>query len=161
MHLPEPRPEPQEVGCPCSLRDCLPVVLPEVCSLGKVLGNLRRKQLSQSLQYDILPLLFFLFREDAEAPKARLVKPSSSSSGSQSSRSGSSCTRSTANSASRSQRTLSPETAPPPGLATRTYILVGPEARGSEPKRVHHAPLAKAESTASRLPSQSRPLQTV
>uniref|UniRef100_G1PPE4 CXADR-like membrane protein n=1 Tax=Myotis lucifugus TaxID=59463 RepID=G1PPE4_MYOLU len=100
-------------------------------------------------------------REDAEAPKARLVKPGSSSSGSQSSRSGSSCTRSTANSASRSQRTLSPEAAPPPGLATRTYRLGGPEARGCEPKRVHPAPLAKAESTAGRIPSQSRPLQTV
>ncbi|XP_006762817.2 PREDICTED: CXADR-like membrane protein, partial [Myotis davidii] len=100
-------------------------------------------------------------REDAEAPKARLVKPGSSSSGSQSSRSGSSCTRSTANSASRSQRTLSPEAVPPPGLATGTYRPVGPEARGCEPKRVHPAPLAKAESTASRIPSRSRPLQTV
>ncbi|KAG8434757.1 hypothetical protein GDO86_012923 [Hymenochirus boettgeri] len=46
-------------------------------------------------------------REDAEAPKARLMKPGSSSSDSRSSRSGSSSTRSTTNSASRSQRTLS------------------------------------------------------
>ncbi|XP_075046423.1 CXADR-like membrane protein [Mixophyes fleayi] len=46
-------------------------------------------------------------REDAEAPKARLMKPESSTSGSRSSRSGSSSTRSTTNSASRSQRTLS------------------------------------------------------
>ncbi|XP_063799890.1 CXADR-like membrane protein isoform X2 [Pseudophryne corroboree] len=46
-------------------------------------------------------------REDAEAPKARLMKPGSSTSGSRSSRSGSSSTRSTTNSASRSQRTLS------------------------------------------------------
>lgn len=84
-------------------------------------------------------------REDAEAPKARLVKPSSSSSGSRSSRSGSSSTRSTANSASRSQRTLSTEAAPQPGLATHTYSLVGPEVRGFEPKKDHHASLTKAE----------------
>ncbi|GAB5577185.1 CXADR-like membrane protein [Prionailurus iriomotensis] len=84
-------------------------------------------------------------REDAEAPKARLVKPSSSSSGSRSSRSGSSSTRSTANSASRSQRTLSTEAAPQPGLATHAYSLVGPAGRGSEPKKVHHATLTKAE----------------
>ncbi|KAM3922196.1 CXADR-like membrane protein [Leptodactylus fuscus] len=50
-------------------------------------------------------------REDAEAPKARLMKPGSSSSGSRSSRSGSSSTRSTTNSASRSQRTLSTQEA--------------------------------------------------
>ncbi|KFO35963.1 Heat shock cognate 71 kDa protein [Fukomys damarensis] len=66
-------------------------------------------------------------REDAEAPKARLVKPSSSSSGSRSSRSGSSSTRSTANSASRSQRTMSTEAATQLGLATQSYSLVGPE----------------------------------
>ncbi|KAF7476386.1 hypothetical protein GHT09_012453 [Marmota monax] len=100
-------------------------------------------------------------REDAEAPKARLVKPSSSSSGSRSSRSGSSSTRSTANSASRSQRTLSTEAAPQPGLATHAYSLVGPEVRGSEPKKVHHATLTKAENTPSMIPSQSRAFQTV
>ncbi|XP_012584852.1 PREDICTED: CXADR-like membrane protein [Condylura cristata] len=100
-------------------------------------------------------------REDAEAPKARLVKPSSSSSGSRSSRSGSSSTRSTANSASRSQRTLSTEAAPQPGLATHAYSIVGPEVRGSEPKRVHHATLTKAEPTCSTIPSQSRAFQTV
>lgn len=99
-------------------------------------------------------------REDAEAPKARLVKPSSSSSGSQSSRSGSSSTRSTANSASRSQRTLSTEAAPQPGLTTHAYSLVGPEMRGSEPKKVH-VTLTKAETTPSMIPSQSRPFQTV
>ncbi|XP_019797297.1 CXADR-like membrane protein [Globicephala melas] len=100
-------------------------------------------------------------REDAEAPKARLVKPSSSSSGSRSSRSGSSSTRSTANSGSRSQRTPSSEAAPRPGLATHTYGPVGPEARGSEPKKVHHATLTKAESTPGTIPSQSRAFQTV
>ncbi|XP_063527592.1 CXADR-like membrane protein isoform X3 [Pongo pygmaeus] len=100
-------------------------------------------------------------REDAEAPKARLVKPSSSSSGSRSSRSGSSSTRSTANSASRSQRTLSTDAAPQPGLATQAYSLVGPEVRGSEPKKVHHATLTKAETTPSMIPSQSRAFQTV
>nr|KAF6464587.1 CXADR like membrane protein [Rousettus aegyptiacus] len=99
-------------------------------------------------------------REDAEAPKARLVKPSSSSSGSQSSRSGSSSTRSTANSASRSQRTLSTEAAPQPGLTTHVYSLVGPEIRGSEPKKVHVI-LTKAETAPSMIPSQSRPFQTV
>ncbi|XP_066221403.1 CXADR-like membrane protein [Saccopteryx leptura] len=100
-------------------------------------------------------------REDAEAPKARLVKPSSSSSGSRSSHSGSSTTRSTANSASRSQRTLSSEAAPRPGLATHAYSLMGPEGRGSEPKKVHHATLSKAETTPSMIPNQSRPFQTV
>ncbi|XP_019488985.1 PREDICTED: CXADR-like membrane protein [Hipposideros armiger] len=99
-------------------------------------------------------------REDAEAPKARLVKPSSSSSGSQSSRSGSSSTRSTANSASRSQRTLLTEAAPQAGLATHAYNLVGPEVRGPEPKKVHHATLTKAETTPSMIPSQGRPFQT-
>ncbi|XP_005611712.3 CXADR-like membrane protein isoform X2 [Equus asinus] len=100
-------------------------------------------------------------REDAEAPKARLVKPSSSSSGSRSSRSGSSSTRSTANSASRSQQTLSTEAPPQPGLATHAYSLVRPEMRGSEPKKVHHATLTKAETTPSMIPSQSRAFQTV
>ncbi|KAM9610177.1 LOW QUALITY PROTEIN: CXADR-like membrane protein [Trichechus inunguis] len=92
-------------------------------------------------------------REDAEAPKARLVKPSSSSSGSWSSCSGSSSTRSTANSASRSQRKLSTEAAPQPRLATQAYSLERPEGRGSEPKKVHHATLTKAETTPSMIPS--------
>lgn len=100
-------------------------------------------------------------REDAEAPRARLVKPSSSSSGSRSSRSGSSSTRSTGNSASRSQRTLSSEAAPQPGLATQAYSLIGPEVRGSEPKKAHHTTLTKAETTLSTMPSQSRAFQTV
>ncbi|XP_069853388.1 CXADR-like membrane protein isoform X2 [Dipodomys merriami] len=100
-------------------------------------------------------------REDAEAPKARLVKPSSSSSGSQSSHSGSSSTRSTANSASRSQRTLSTDAAPQPGIATQPYSLLGSDMRGSEPKRVHHATLTKAETTSSMIPSQSGAFQTV
>ncbi|EPY84470.1 CXADR-like membrane protein precursor [Camelus ferus] len=100
-------------------------------------------------------------REDAEAPKARLVKPRSSSSGSGSSRSGSASTRSTANSASRSQRTLSTEAAARPGLATHAYSLVGPGVRGSEPKKVHQATLTKAETTPSTTPGQSRAFQTV
>lgn len=101
-------------------------------------------------------------REDAEAPRARLVKPSSSSSGSRSSRSGSSSTRSTGNSASRSQRTLSSEAAPQqPGLAPQAYSLIGPEVRGSEPKKVHHTTLTKAETTLSTTPSQSKAFQTV
>ncbi|XP_020918684.1 CXADR-like membrane protein isoform X3 [Sus scrofa] len=99
-------------------------------------------------------------REDAEAPKARLVKPSSSSSGSRSSRSGSSSTRSTANSASRSHRTLSTE-APRPGLATHAYSLVGPDVRSSELKKAHHAAPTRAETTPSTTPSQSRAFQTV
>lgn len=100
-------------------------------------------------------------REDAEAPKARLVKPSSSSSGSRSSRSGSSSTRSTANSASRSQRTLSTEAAPQPGLVTHAYSIVGSSVRGAEPKKVHHATLTKGETTPSMTPRQSRAFQTV
>ncbi|XP_073922615.1 CXADR-like membrane protein [Castor canadensis] len=100
-------------------------------------------------------------REDAEAPKARLVKPSSSSSGSRSSRSGSPSTRSTANSVSRSQRTLSTEGAPQPGLAPQSYSLLGPDLRGFEPKKVHHATLTKAEATPSMILSQSGTFQTV
>ncbi|XP_063292578.1 CXADR-like membrane protein [Pelobates fuscus] len=69
----------------------------------------RKKELKKREEDEFLNEI----REDAEAPKARLVKPGSSSSGSRSSRSGSSSTRSTTNSASRSQRTLSTqETAP-------------------------------------------------
>lgn len=100
-------------------------------------------------------------REDAEAPKARLVKPSSSSSGSRSSRSGSSSTRSTANSGSRSQRTPCAEAARRQGLAAHAYGPVGPEARSSEPKKAPHATLTKAENTRSTIPSQSRAFQTV
>ncbi|KAM9233953.1 CXADR-like membrane protein [Dugong dugon] len=91
--------------------------------------------------------------EDAEAPKARLVKPSSSSSGFRSSCSGSSSTRSTANSTSHNQRILSIEAAPQPQLATQAYSLQRPERRGSEPKQVHHATLTKAETTPSMIPS--------
>lgn len=85
------------------------------------------------------------------------MKPSSSSSGSRSSRSGSSSTRSTANSASRSQRTLSTEAAPQPGLATHAYSLVGPEGRASEPKKVHHATLTKAEPHPAWSPARAEP----
>ncbi|XP_074158808.1 CXADR-like membrane protein isoform X1 [Sminthopsis crassicaudata] len=100
-------------------------------------------------------------REDAEAPKARLVKPGSSSSGSRSSRSGSSSTRSTANSASRSQRTLSSEAAAQPGPASHPYSLVGSEARGPEPKKAHHGTLSKAGAIPSTVPNQNRAFQTV
>ncbi|KAM8927607.1 CXADR-like membrane protein [Pelodytes ibericus] len=64
---------------------------------------IRKKKLKKREEDEFLNEI----REDAEAPKARLVKPGSSSSGSRSSHSGSSSTRSTTNSASRSQRTLS------------------------------------------------------
>ncbi|XP_055279217.1 CXADR-like membrane protein isoform X2 [Moschus berezovskii] len=100
-------------------------------------------------------------REDAEAPKARLVKPGSSSSGSRSSRSGSSSTRSTANSGSRSQRTPCAEAARRPGLAAPACGPLGPAARASEPKKAPHATLTKAENTPSTVPSQSRAFQTV
>ncbi|CAN2388093.1 CXADR-like membrane protein, partial [Pristimantis euphronides] len=68
----------------------------------------RKKELKKREEDEFLNEI----REDAEAPKARLMKPGSSSSGSRSSRSGSSSTRSTTNSASRSQRTLSTQEAP-------------------------------------------------
>lgn len=98
-------------------------------------------------------------REDAEAPKAHLVKPSSSSSGSRSSRSGSSSTRSTANSASRSQRTLSTEATPhltPPQYSQRE--MGGKE---TEPKKVDYANLMKMGATLVMVPAQSRAFQTV
>ncbi|KAI1230773.1 hypothetical protein IHE44_0008654 [Lamprotornis superbus] len=91
-------------------------------------------------------------REDAEAPKAHLVKPSSSSSGSRSSRSGSSSTRSTANSASRSQRTLSTEATPhltPPQYSQRQ------QDRREEPKKMDY------RMGAVMVPAQSRAFQTV
>uniref|UniRef100_A0A8C9N8J7 CXADR like membrane protein n=1 Tax=Serinus canaria TaxID=9135 RepID=A0A8C9N8J7_SERCA len=97
-------------------------------------------------------------REDAEAPKAHLVKPSSSSSGSRSSRSGSSSTRSTANSASRSQRTLSTEATPhltPPQYSQRQLD------RKEEPKKVDYNQLAKVAVPAVMVPAQSRAFQTV
>ncbi|XP_005428926.2 CXADR-like membrane protein [Geospiza fortis] len=97
-------------------------------------------------------------REDAEAPKAHLVKPSSSSSGSRSSRSGSSSTRSTANSASRSQRTLSTEATPhltPPQYSQQQ--LDGKE----EPKKADYNHLVKVAVPAVMVPAQSRAFQTV
>ncbi|XP_029817920.1 CXADR-like membrane protein [Manacus vitellinus] len=98
-------------------------------------------------------------REDAEAPKAHLVKPSSSSSGSRSSRSGSSSTRSTANSASRSQRTLSTEATPhltPPQYSQREM-----EGKETEPKKVDYNNLVKMGATLVMVPAQSRAFQTV
>ncbi|KAM4704470.1 CXADR-like membrane protein [Rhinophrynus dorsalis] len=68
----------------------------------------RKKELKKREEDEFLNEI----REDAEAPKARLMKPGSSSSDSRSSRSGSSSTRSTTNSASRSQRTLSTQETP-------------------------------------------------
>ncbi|XP_038236334.1 CXADR-like membrane protein [Dermochelys coriacea] len=98
-------------------------------------------------------------REDAEAPKAHLVKPGSSSSGSRSSRSGSSSTRSTANSASRSQRTLSTEATP--HITPPQYSRVETEGREIGPKKVNHATLVKMGATPVMLPAQSRAFQTV
>ncbi|KAM7030176.1 CXADR-like membrane protein [Acridotheres tristis] len=93
-------------------------------------------------------------REDAEAPKAHLVKPSSSSSGSRSSRSGSSSTRSTANSASRSQRTLSTEATPhltPPQYSQRQ------QDRKEEPRKADY----RMGAPSVMVPAQSRAFQTV
>uniref|UniRef100_A0A7M4E3C2 CXADR like membrane protein n=1 Tax=Crocodylus porosus TaxID=8502 RepID=A0A7M4E3C2_CROPO len=98
-------------------------------------------------------------REDAEAPKARLVKPGSSSSGSRSSRSGSSSTRSTANSASRSQRTLSTEATPQ--IAPPRYTQVDAEGKEMDPKKVDHASLKKTGASPIMVPAQSRAFQTV
>uniref|UniRef100_A0A8C3V7M9 CXADR like membrane protein n=1 Tax=Catharus ustulatus TaxID=91951 RepID=A0A8C3V7M9_CATUS len=97
-------------------------------------------------------------REDAEAPKAHLVKPSSSSSGSRSSRSGSSSTRSTANSASRSQRTLSTEATPhltPPQYGQRQEHRREPEPRKADPSA------GRMGAPAVMVPAQSRAFQTV
>ncbi|XP_040390520.1 CXADR-like membrane protein isoform X3 [Cygnus olor] len=98
-------------------------------------------------------------REDAEAPKAHLVKPSSSSSGSRSSRSGSSSTRSTANSASRSQRTLSTEATP--HLTPPQYSQRETEGKETEPRKVDYANLVKMGATQVMVPAQSRAFQTV
>ncbi|KFO96121.1 CXADR-like membrane protein, partial [Calypte anna] len=98
-------------------------------------------------------------REDAEAPKAHLVKPSSSSSGSRSSRSGSSSTRSTANSASRSQRTLSTEATP--HLTPPQYSQRGTGGKEMEPKKVDYNNLMKMGATLVMVPAQSRAFQTV
>ncbi|NWT76018.1 CLMP protein, partial [Prunella himalayana] len=98
-------------------------------------------------------------REDAEAPKAHLVKPSSSSSGSRSSRSGSSSTRSTANSASRSQRTLSTEATPhltPPQHSQRQL-----DRKEQEPKKADYSQLVKVAAPPVMVPAQSRAFQTV
>lgn len=105
------------------------------------------------------PCHLFDCREDAEAPKAHLVKPSSSSSGSRSSRSGSSSTRSTANSASRSQRTLSTEATP--HLTPPQYGQRETERKEMEPKKVDYANLMKMGATLVMVPAQSRAFQTV
>ncbi|KAF4799722.1 Adipocyte adhesion molecule [Turdus rufiventris] len=96
--------------------------------------------------------------EDAEAPKAHLVKPSSSSSGSRSSRSGSSSTRSTANSASRSQRTLSTEATP--HLTPPQYGQRQADRREPEPKRADCS-AGRMGAPAVMVPAQSRAFQTV
>ncbi|XP_060106854.1 CXADR-like membrane protein [Heteronotia binoei] len=98
-------------------------------------------------------------REDAEAPKARLVKPGSSSSGSRSSHSGSSSTRSTANSASRSQQTLSTEATP--HITPTQHSQVDIDSREIEPKKINHTNLVKTEVTSTMVPAQSRAFQTV
>uniref|UniRef100_A0ACB8EXX1 Uncharacterized protein n=2 Tax=Sphaerodactylus townsendi TaxID=933632 RepID=A0ACB8EXX1_9SAUR len=98
-------------------------------------------------------------REDAEAPKARLVKPGSSSSGSRSSHSGSSSTRSTANSASRSQQTLSTEATP--HITPTQHSQVNANGREAEPKKINHTNLVKTEATSAMVPAQSRAFQTV
>ncbi|XP_054854154.1 CXADR-like membrane protein isoform X2 [Eublepharis macularius] len=98
-------------------------------------------------------------REDAEAPKARLVKPGSSSSGSRSSHSGSSSTRSTANSASRSQQTLSTEATP--HITPTQHSQVDTDGREIEPKKINHTNLVKIEATSAMVPAQSRAFQTV
>lgn len=98
-------------------------------------------------------------REDAEAPKARLVKPGSSSSGSRSSHSGSSSTRSTENSASRSQQTLSTEATP--HITPTQHCQVEIDSREIEPKKISHSNLMKREATPTMVPAQSRAFQTV
>nr|XP_020648047.1 CXADR-like membrane protein isoform X1 [Pogona vitticeps]XP_020648054.1 CXADR-like membrane protein isoform X1 [Pogona vitticeps] len=98
-------------------------------------------------------------REDAEAPKARLVKPGSSSSGSRSSHSGSSSTRSTVNSASRSQQTLSTEATPQITPTQPSQLEMN--GRGNEPKKINHTNLMKIEATPTMVPAQSRAFQTV
>uniref|UniRef100_A0A8D2LGP5 CXADR like membrane protein n=1 Tax=Varanus komodoensis TaxID=61221 RepID=A0A8D2LGP5_VARKO len=98
-------------------------------------------------------------REDAEAPKARLVKPSSSSSGSRSSHSGSSSTRSTANSASRSQQTLSTEATS--HITPAQHNQVELDGRETEPKKMNHTGAMKTEATPAMVPAQSRAFQTV
>uniref|UniRef100_A0A8C5WXN2 CXADR like membrane protein n=1 Tax=Laticauda laticaudata TaxID=8630 RepID=A0A8C5WXN2_LATLA len=98
-------------------------------------------------------------REDAEAPKARLVKPGSSSLGSRSSHSGSSSTRSTENSASRSQQTLSTEATP--HLTPTQHSPLEMNGRKIEPKRSNYTSLIKTEVTSTTVPAQSRAFQTV
>uniref|UniRef100_A0A670Z9D7 CXADR like membrane protein n=1 Tax=Pseudonaja textilis TaxID=8673 RepID=A0A670Z9D7_PSETE len=98
-------------------------------------------------------------REDAEAPKARLVKPGSSSLGSRSSHSGSSSTRSTENSASRSQQTLSTEATP--HLTPTQHSPLEMNGRKTEPKRSNYTSLIKTEVTSTMVPAQSRAFQTV
>ncbi|XP_053223371.1 CXADR-like membrane protein [Podarcis raffonei] len=98
-------------------------------------------------------------KEDAEAPKARLVKPGSSSSGSRSSHSGSSSTRSTANSASRSQQTLSTEATPHITPTQQNQVEI--DGRETEPKKINHTNFMKTEATPTMMPAQSRVFQSV
>ncbi|XP_029430044.1 CXADR-like membrane protein isoform X2 [Rhinatrema bivittatum] len=94
-------------------------------------------------------------REDAEAPKARLIKPGSSSSGSRSSNSGSSSTKSTINSACRSQQTPSTQTASP------HYRHVEAKGREAEASKCTHSSPLRMDATPVLIPGQSRAFQTV
>ncbi|XP_078537954.1 CXADR-like membrane protein [Lissotriton helveticus] len=98
-------------------------------------------------------------REDAEAPKARLVQPGSSFSGSRSSRSGSSSTRSTNNSACRSQQTLSTQATPRSGPIHFSHGHA--EARGSESRPGSYASPMKLDATPIMVPTQNTAFQMV
>ncbi|XP_006011531.1 CXADR-like membrane protein isoform X1 [Latimeria chalumnae] len=98
-------------------------------------------------------------REDAEAPKAKLVKPNSSSSRSGSSRSGSSSTRSTGNSTSRSQRIRTPQQAQ--NGAPPAYKEVAMQKGETEENKISPANLVRMGATPVMVPAQSRAFQTV
>ncbi|XP_069470189.1 CXADR-like membrane protein [Ambystoma mexicanum] len=98
-------------------------------------------------------------REDAEAPKARLVQPGSSFSGSRSSRSGSSSTRSTTNSACRSQQTLSTQATP--RSAPQHYSRGQAEARSLATSQGSYASPMRLDATPIMVPAQNTAFQMV
>nr|XP_033775292.1 CXADR-like membrane protein [Geotrypetes seraphini] len=94
-------------------------------------------------------------REDAEAPKARLVKTGSSSSGSRSSHSGSSSTKSTTNSACRSQQTPSSQ------LTLPHYRSAKTERRENVPSKCTHSISRRIDAKSVTVDGQCRAFETV
>ncbi|XP_030044681.1 CXADR-like membrane protein [Microcaecilia unicolor] len=133
------------IGAVCGVIVGILLIILSVCLLVRM--RKRRKLEEEETPNEI--------REDAEAPKARLVKPDSSSSGSRSSHSGSSSTKSTTNSACRSQQTPSTQ------MTLPQYRRAEMERRENEPSKCSHSSSRRIDSSSVTNPGQSGAFQTV